>query len=94
MMRSLENPLVFQLWQTVAEKVSPDSLAVERSRVVSSEQIQRLAPRKTVLQPGDLILVRTPGTFYEFFRRLSRQPYDHVSIMMDSNLFLHIGSFI
>jgi len=30
------------------------------------------------LQPGDLILIRTPSSIYEAFRRLGESYYDHI----------------
>jgi hypothetical protein len=32
------------------------------------------------LMPGDLILIRTPSSIYEAFRRLGESYYDHIVI--------------
>lgn len=41
------------------------------------EKIESTAKAKT-LQPGDLILIRTPSSLYEAFRRLGESYYDHI----------------
>lgn len=37
-----------------------------------------VAPRVAMLRPGDLIVVRTPGTFYKIFRSAAKHKVDHL----------------
>ena len=37
-----------------------------------------VAPRAAMLRPGDLIVVRTPGTFYKIFRSAAKHKVDHL----------------
>ena len=41
-------------------------------------------------QPGDLILIKTPGTGFAFGRRITRNHYDHVAVVMHNNETLNI----
>ena len=50
-----------------------------------------VAPRAAMLQPGDLIVVRTPGTFYHLFRRAAKHSVDHLAIVVENGMFLHVG---
>jgi hypothetical protein len=50
-----------------------------------------VAPRAAVLQPGDLIVVRTPGTFYRVFRSAANHKVDHLAIVVEKGMFLHVG---
>lgn len=43
------------------------------------EKIESTGKSKT-LKPGDLILIRTPSSIYEAFRRLGESYYDHIVI--------------
>jgi hypothetical protein len=66
---------------------------VEMAREVSMtpiEKEQALKHSKLVL-PGDLILVKTPNTLYQAFRRIYSTPYDHVVVVVDSDRCLHIS---
>ena len=56
--------------------ISPYSLANEPGVNVDS-------PKEEIeLEPGDIILVRTPGFFYEGFRLISSFDYDHVLVAL------------
>ena len=34
--------------------------------------------KSKLLQPGDLLLIKTPSAIYEAFRRLAESKYDHI----------------
>lgn len=36
------------------------------------------------LEPGDIVLIKTPGAAYAAWRRLSCSPYDHVAVMLEN----------
>jgi hypothetical protein len=42
------------------------------------------------LEPGDLILVQTPGWSFSLGRKLTQNPYDHVAIVVDQGQTLNI----
>lgn len=42
--------------------------------------------KATNLKPGDLILIRTPSSLYEAFRRLGESYYDHIVIYRFKNI--------
>lgn len=37
------------------------------------------------MQPGDLILIKTPSTLYDVFRRMASQEWDHVAVVVDND---------
>lgn len=43
------------------------------------------------MQPGDLILVKTPNKMYELVRRIFDSPYDHLVVVVDDSRSLHIS---
>jgi len=87
------HPLLHSLWQFLTDLVIPESLASDsaRARNSTSESFALVSPRVQLLQPGDLIIVRTPGTFYRFFRGLAGHKFDHLAIVMENGMFLHVG---
>lgn len=58
-----------------------DSCDAEASRVVAALK---------AAQPGDLLLVRTPGIGFELGRRAARNPYDHIAVVLDNEKTLNI----
>ncbi len=42
------------------------------------------------LEPGDLILVQTPGRSFSLGRKLTQNPYDHVAVVIDHGQTLNI----
>jgi hypothetical protein len=42
------------------------------------------------LEPGDLILVQTPGWSFSLGRKLTQNPYDHVAVVIDHGQTLNI----
>ena len=47
--------------------------------------------KQKLLQPGDLILTRTPSVIYAFFRGLGYSDYDHIAVVLDEHYSLHIS---
>lgn len=47
-------------------------------RALSPKLFERVSIRRNVLQPGDLIAVRTPGTIYRLFRQAAGHTVDHL----------------
>jgi hypothetical protein len=88
-----DSGVLYGVWQLIAGLIVPESLAVdkERARASTRAQFERLALRRAQLRVGDLILVRTPGTFYRVFRGIAQHAYDHVGIVVSPGRFLHIG---
>eukprot|EP00948_MAST-09A_sp_MAST-9A-sp1_P000404 g404.t1 len=44
------------------------------------------------IKPGDIVLLRTPGLFYDAFRALCQSRYDHVVVILDPpTTAMHIG---
>ncbi len=68
----------------------PDSLAVDstRARALLPRNVARMAPRVAVLKPADVILVKTPGRVYEFFRNMADQEYDHMGMLHTVSWFV------
>ncbi len=54
-----------------------------------------------MLQPGDLILIKTPSSIYEAFRRIGESHFDHIvrvvcnimlqAVVLDEHSSLHIS---
>jgi hypothetical protein len=92
------HPSLHTLWQSVAGVLVPESLAVDRARNAASRRgvFELVAPRAAMLQPGDLIVVRTPGTFYKVN---AQQPAvqgvdsDCVAQRSSHSLLLHCSRF-
>ena len=47
--------------------------------------------KASLMQPGDLILTRTPSVIYAFFRGLGYSDYDHIAVVLDERYSLHIS---
>jgi hypothetical protein len=45
---------------------------------MNDKEKQESELKSKVLQPGDLILIKTPSSIYEAFRRLGESQYDHI----------------
>ena len=43
------------------------------------------------IQPGDIILVKTPNFFYETLRKLYKTEHDHAVLIVDAQRCLHIS---
>mmetsp|Transcript_19447 Transcript_19447/g.26308 ORF Transcript_19447/g.26308 Transcript_19447/m.26308 type:complete len:97 (-) Transcript_19447:1112-1402(-) len=54
-----------------------------------TELVQRKMQQFDV-QPGDIILVKTPSVFYEAIRKLYSTEHDHAILVVDSERCLHI----
>ncbi len=44
----------------------------------------------TALEPGDLVLVQSEGRLYALGRRLAKNPYDHVAVVVDDGQTVNI----
>lgn len=55
-----------------------------------TEKTQAMAMAKQFVRPGDLILIKTPSTFYGLMRRLFESKYDHTVVVVDEERSLHI----
>ena len=56
----------------------------------SPQDESRLSSALDAAQPGDLLLVKTPGLLYSFGRRLTRNIYDHIAVVMEDGETLNI----
>lgn len=66
---------------------------MERARQIrmsDTEKTQAMAMAKQFVRPGDVILVKTPSTFYGLMRRLFESNYDHSVVVVDDERCLHI----
>lgn len=81
------------LLDAILALVAPQSLSGSAvlQRATQAAKFQELDARISQVQAGDIILTRTPGTFYGCFRKMAGQTYDHLAIVMDSQQFLHVG---
>lgn len=83
-----------EIFQHVARVLAPDSLLVD-----SHVELSRTSPRDRaaaseacrLTQPGDIILVTTPGFFYTALRALTQNPHDHAVVVVDAQRVMHIG---
>ncbi len=51
-----------------------------------------ISPADVDVQPGDLLLIRTPGRGYAFGRRIGRNRYDHVAVAVGRGMTMNIVS--
>jgi|GEM_PF-1659332 len=56
----------------------------------SDEPPESIAKRLRATQPGDLLLIRTPGILYEISRKLTRNLYDHVAVVLGGGRTVNI----
>eukprot|EP00743_Colponemidia_sp_Colp-15_P007604 GILK01008226.1.p1 GENE.GILK01008226.1~~GILK01008226.1.p1 ORF type:complete len:216 (-),score=10.14 GILK01008226.1:80-697(-) len=76
-----------------ARFVSPDHpFLAFRDTTVSPEERATARAASLRLQPGDIILVVTPSAFYNFFRNLTGNTYDHAVVVVDRQHVLHVGA--
>lgn len=50
----------------------------------------RAAATLEAAQPGDLLLIKTPGIGFELGRRVTRNIYDHIAVVLDSGKTMNI----
>lgn len=59
---------------------------------MSPDEIKESEIKIKLLQPGDLILIRTPSIVYEAFRKLGDDhQYDHIVTIINLPIFSYIG---
>ncbi|CDW74132.1 leucine rich repeat family protein [Stylonychia lemnae] len=63
---------------------------IQLKKMDSVEKLESTLKSQQLL-PGDLILIRTPSSIYEAFRRLGESYYDHIAVVLDDQLSLHIS---
>ena len=66
-----------------------DSVAPPRERAERAGMVSWHADPVHV-EPGDLVLVQSPGRFFGVVRRLGGNPYDHVAVVVDDGLSVNI----
>jgi hypothetical protein len=69
--------------------IAPDSLALDKP--VSSRQLAVLELCKPAVQPGDIVLVATPGIFYSAMRTFTKHPADHALVVLPEQLVFHVS---
>ena len=50
-----------------------------------------MAPNLAQIKPGDLVLTRTASRLYNILRAFTSEPYDHIAVVLNDKLVLHIG---
>ena len=60
-------------------------------RMTDTDKLQSVAISKQFCKPGDLILVKTPSSFYNTMRKLFQSDYDHTVLVVDEERCLHIS---
>ena len=78
------NKLKSSLYTTIAPRTSLLSSRLGDPNISVTDRL-------SVLQPCDLILVRTPGHMYSILRQLANQQFDHLAIVMNDKHVLHIS---
>jgi hypothetical protein len=80
------------LQQSILPLLAPGSLAIDKNGLTEEEQSMRdhLKTNPQAVLPGDIILVTTPGAFYQFFRTITGSAHDHVAIVINNGLSLHV----
>ena len=87
--------------ERLTRALAPDSLSLEPGLPPSGSG-SRPAPHATsasgagreilaVLQPGDIILLRSPGFLYDTFRFLTNSPHDHAVVAVTASRVLHFA---
>lgn len=72
---------------------APDALAAipEGEKGYDPKIACKVAPNLSCIEPGDLILTRTSSTLYNILRIFTSEPYDHIAVVLNNKLVLHIG---
>eukprot|EP01084_Bolivina_argentea_P026458 49213_1 len=72
---------------------APDALAAipEGEQGYDPKIASKVAPNLSLIKPGDLILTRTSSTLYNVLRAFTSEPYDHIAVVLNNKLVLHIG---
>ena len=67
-------------------------IGLARDVKMTFEERLQAQDKATMLQPGDLILTKTPSCIYQMFRNLGGpSDYDHISVVLDETYSLHIS---
>ncbi|KRX08946.1 hypothetical protein PPERSA_08149 [Pseudocohnilembus persalinus] len=79
--------------ENIAKITSQNSLlnSGENKNQVSFEEIKFAENLQNIIQPGDIIITKTPTTVYNIVRKLTKSEYDHVSIVLDKQNVIHIA---
>lgn len=79
--------------QNVLPRVAPQSLAIDRNTQTREEKevAEMLVKNTDLLLPGDIILIKTAGTFYQTARSLTDSNYDHAVVLVNKGMVLHMG---
>ncbi len=67
----------------MGKKCKEDFLAVEADKEQTAQLYEKLVP-------GDILMTRTYGFFYDLWRKLSCTPYDHTAVVMENNETMNI----
>ena len=59
--------------------------------MTKEEKEQALDKAQTLLEPGDIILVKTPSMLYSGLRKVFKNEYDHTLVSIDKERCLHIS---
>jgi hypothetical protein len=68
---------------------APESLAIDKP--ASSAQLEAFQRVKHLVEPGDVILLTTPGIFYSSMRFVTKHPADHAVIVLNNQMVLHVS---
>jgi hypothetical protein len=60
-------------------------------KMTDTEKQQAKAIAKQYVRPGDLILVKTPSSYYGLMRKIFNSKYDHTVVVVDEERSLHIS---
>jgi len=66
-------------------------IGLARDIKMTFEERVQAQEKAEMLQPGDLILTKTPSCIYQMFRNLGCSEYDHISVVLDEYYSLHIS---
>jgi hypothetical protein len=81
------------LSRSLIQLVSPGSLAFieEGHSRFSVEEFRDSEALKAEIQPGDIVITKTPSTIYKLIRKIMHADYDHVAVFLNKKQALHIS---
>jgi len=86
------NQLAFSIVKQLALAVAPDNMAfLNDSKKYTIQEFKESQELKKLVEPGDIVITRTPGPLHASIRKIYNMIYDHLAIIIDSESILHIA---
>jgi uncharacterized membrane protein YgcG len=93
-MPPIQPGLMEKLMKTGARLFAPDSLMLPDeydNETASPQELRAVDEAASHVQPGDIILVTTPGPFYSFWRSIAASGHDHAVVVVSETHCMHVG---